>query len=345
MADTDTSGTLDEALERVHGTGPEFEGWLTNHAPMTVEALVRHGHARLVHRWLDAYRHRTEELPGTNTPIDANNWPELLGDPAHLGDWIAHFTREVAERPWRDVLAEWWPRLLPGITGGSTHPVIRTGHAVRTLLADGDSAPRTAELGHALGYWAARHQPLAAPTTLAGTAGPEEALAAVPSLSDPRGGIRARFAQLPATAGWPVAASTLRRPTGPEEARETLTALVEASVARYPLHAQGGPVMLVHAATAPNAVLRTLPALPRELWVPSLAAAWEASAAVTAAYAPARPAEAVPPGRATLDEAFEQAALHGDAHAIKLADTALDTGGPAALAAVARACELIEPAG
>ncbi|MFI0739933.1 questin oxidase family protein [Streptomyces sp. NPDC021100] len=369
---THTTGTFDEALERLHTKGPEFEGRLTNHAPMTVEALVRHGHAPLVHRWLDGYRHRLEDLPGrTGVRIDAADdasWRAALGDPARLGDWIDHFTRVLAERPWRDVLAEWWPRLLPGITGGSTHPVIRTGHAVRALLdgvRDGgtddsarngtqggdETAPRLAELGHALGYWAARHQPLAAPVTTSGTAGIGAALAGVPGIADPPPGIRARFARLPGTPGWPTAANAVRPPAGPDEVPGMLAELVRATVLRYGERAHGSPVMLVHAATAPNAVLRTLPALPRELWVPGFHAAWEAAASVTAAYPAPGPLEPVTGALVTADEAFARAAEHGDEHTIKFTDTALDVAAadpeaaPGALAATVRAVELITPPG
>lgn len=59
----DDSGVLDEALRRLHATGPECGSWLTDHAPTAVEALVRHGHAGSVHRWLDAYRVRLDEAP------------------------------------------------------------------------------------------------------------------------------------------------------------------------------------------------------------------------------------------------------------------------------------------
>ncbi len=96
------------------------------------------------------------------------------------------------------------------------------------------------------------------------------------------GGIRERLARLTAFPQWGSAA-------GPDEARDRLAELVTAATHRYAAHAHGSPVMLVHAATAPNAVLRTPPALPRELWVPSLGAAWAASAAVTAAYRPREP--------------------------------------------------------
>ncbi|MCC5033623.1 hypothetical protein DMH02_010410 [Streptomyces sp. WAC 00631] len=34
------AGSLDEALERLHATGPERAGRLSSHAPMAVEALA-----------------------------------------------------------------------------------------------------------------------------------------------------------------------------------------------------------------------------------------------------------------------------------------------------------------
>ncbi|MFB9840200.1 questin oxidase family protein, partial [Actinoallomurus acaciae] len=187
-------GTLDEAYERLHRTGPEFEGWLSNHGPMAAESMVRRGHAREVHRWLDRYVRRLDEVPRGTSPVTADGWRTALGDPHRLGDWLAFFEREVTERPWRTVLETWWPRLLPGIAAGATHGVIRTGHAVHALL-DHEDGPRLAELGQALGYWAARWQrvPSAVPS---GTAGPASALAAVPRVPDQQAGINHRLGQL-----------------------------------------------------------------------------------------------------------------------------------------------------
>lgn len=335
----DTSGTLDEALQRLHASGPERHGWLSNHGPMAVEALVRHGQAGSVHRWLDHYRHKLEDMPSLNTPVTGTNWRAALGDPRRIGDWTAYFERETAERPWRDVLAEWWPRLLPGIAAGATHPVIRVGHAVRTLLSGDAGGPRVTELAHGLGYWAARHQLLPEITLSGRTRGAAASLDAVPLVPEQNGGIRDRFVQLAAFPDWPAASTS-----DPEAALAGLSELVAAAVHRYATHGYGEPIMLVHAATAPNAVLRTLPALPRELWPASLAAAWAASAAVTAAYAPAAPAVYAPTGALTAEDIFERAAAHGDDHTIKFADTALDVGDQAALIAGLRSIELNEPA-
>ncbi|MGW4159539.1 questin oxidase family protein [Streptomyces sp. NPDC004788] len=337
---SDTTGTLDEALQRLHAHGPERLGRLTNHAPMAVEALASHGQARAVHRWLDLYAPRLEDFPSAVEPVTAANWRAALGDPRRAADWIAHFGRELADRPWRDVLAEWWPRLLPGMYGGSTHPVIRVGHAVRTLLAAGPAdptAPRLAELAHGLGYWAARHRPVTGITPLPGAVRAADALDAVPLVAEQTGGFPDRLARVRRLPVWAPSV------TGPDAAYEHLTELVRAATHRYATHGHGEETMLVHAATAPNAVLRTLPALPRALWAPSLAAAWTASAAVTAMYAPTTAVTPTPPGSLTPEEVFARALAHGDEHVIKLTDTALDVGDEQALAAALRAIELSDP--
>ncbi|MFG2334257.1 hypothetical protein ACGFMM_32290 [Streptomyces sp. NPDC048604] len=335
------TGTLDEALQRLHGFGPERLGRLTNHAPMAVEALAARGQAPGVHRWLDLYAGKLEDFPSRVEPINAADRRGALGDPRRAADWIDHFTRALAVRPWRDVLAEWWPRLLPGMYGGSTHPVIRVGHAVRTLLAGEHTEARLTELAHSLGYWAARHHPVSVHRSAlpygVGTAPAAVALDAVVPIAERDGGFPTRLGRV---AELPVWADAV---TDPETVRARLAELVRAATHRYATHGHGEETMLVHAATAPNAVLRTLPALPHELWAPSLQAAWTASAAVTAMYAPDEPVPYVPPGTITPEEVAERALAHGDEHVIKLTDTALDFADEPALAAALRAIEISAP--
>ncbi|MFI1970671.1 questin oxidase family protein [Streptomyces cinnamoneus] len=343
-----TSGTLDEALERLHASGPEFRGYLSNHGPMAVEALVRRGAARTVHPWLDAYRSRLEDVPAPKSRIGADDWREALGDPARVTDWTAYFTGQVAERPWRDVLAEWWPRLLPGIAGAAAHPVIRVGHAVRTLTQDGESEHRTGELAHALGYWAARHQLLPTAVNPSGDAAPHTALAALPRIADQHVLPTDGYAQLAGTPHWLETAESLHVPRTPDAIQEHLAALVRAATHNYALYGHGNPVMLVHAATAPNAVARVLPVLPEELWQQSLAVAWAATAAITSIYAADTPRPSPDAASLEPEEVFERAAAHGDEHVIKFADTALDVAASAeggdtrALSAALNAVALID---
>lgn len=335
--------TLDEALHRLHHTGPERDGWLSNHGPMAVEALVRHGHAAEVHGWLDGYGRRLEEAPRGIAPIAAADWREPLGDPVRMGDWLTFFDRETRAEPWREVLARWWPRLLPGIAAGATHGVIRIGHAVRALR-ERETPVRVAELGQGLAYWAARWQPLApAGRGPYRSSDPRAALDAVPRVPDQRSGVRSRLAQLADLPGWPAAAGAVPGPDG-RPVEDRLAAIVAAAVRLHATHGYGNPVMLVHAATAPLAVLRCLPALPGPLHAASLAAAWAAAAAVTAAYAP-------PAGRAFAagdDDAgavLHRAVASGDAHAIKFADAAVEVWArerdPLLLAASRQATDLV----
>ena len=358
-------GTLDEAYERLHATGPEFDGWLSNHGPMAAEAMVRHGHAHQVHRWLDVYMRRLEEFPRGSGPIGLA-WQDALGDPRRIADWTAYFRREVTEQPWRPALGTWWPRLLPGVAAAATHGVIRVGHAVRALTEDGEDADHLSELAHGLAYWAARWQPVPGvpasrpPPDMAGTstarpavAGlePADALAAVPRIADQSGGIVVRLARLADLPGWQAALGAPQIPTSAGGLKSWLAGLVDAATTRYLYYGHGNSVMLVHAATAPNAVLRTLPALDRRLWGPSVAASWAAAAALTAIYAPAAPAGLTgvpdpPPAPHTAEETVALAIEHGDEHVIKFADTAADvfarTADTGALAAALRATQLID---
>ena len=359
------TGTLDEAYQRLHATGPEFDGWLSNHGPMAAEAMVRHGHEGQVHRWLDGYMARLEEFPRGTGPI-GSGWRDALGDPRRVADWTAYFRWEVTGQPWRLVLETWWPRLLPGVAAAATHGVIRVGHAVRALTRDGEDAEHLAELAHGLAYWAARWQPVpgvpgTGPPTAAARgpaaeppgAGPThaEALAAVPRIADQSGGIRNRLARLADLPDWPAALAAPRIPASAEALGPWLAGLVDAATTRYLWYGHGEGVMLVHSATAPNAILRTLPALDKRLWAPSATAAWAAVAALTAIYAPAAPAGRAalpdpPSGPRAAEETFARAVEHGDEHVIKFADTAADvfarTASPAALAAAIRATHLID---
>jgi hypothetical protein len=338
-----TDGILDEALERLRGTGPERDGWLSNHAPMAAEVMVRQGHAGEVHHWIDDYADRLEDAPRGISPIEREEWRDPLGDPVRTGDWIAYFEREMREEPWRDMLVRWWPRLLPGIAAGATHGVIRVGHAVHALL-DEETEPRVVELSHGLAYWAARWQPLApAGSGSYPVSDPRSALDAVPRVPDQRFGIRNRLAQLAGMPDWPAAAAAVPGDQD-QDVDARLAAIVEAAVRRHATHGYGNPVLLVHAATAPLAVRRALPALPASLALPSLEAAWAAAAAVTAAYSPAvgeSPATPAPEPAAAMQRATDSE----DPHAIKFADAAIEiwsaTRDPDLLAAADHCTEMV----
>ena len=320
------SGVLDEAYHRFRPTGPEWgEDQLTNHGPMAVEVLVRRGHAESVDRWVDRYIRRLDDLPAPGDRITDQNWRDALGDVRRVSDWAAYFADQLADRPWRDVLALWWPRLLPGIVAGTTHGVIRVGHVVRALLG-GAETPETA-----------------------GQLDAGAAIDALPRIPEQAGNVATRFGQLDRLPGWPASVGDLRPAAEPDEVPARLADLVSAATVRYLRHGHASPVLLVHTATAPNAVLHILPVLPRELWAPSLSAIWSTTAAIVSGYAPAGPAptpvRSLPTGPGAVAEVVDRAVAHGDEHVIKFTDTAAEvyarTGHTDAVAAALHIGELI----
>ncbi|WP_433262129.1 questin oxidase family protein [Micromonospora vinacea] len=357
-----TRGPMTEALpaayERLHAYGPEFGGdeegnhGMTNHGPMAVEVMVRRGLDIDVEGWLDRYVRRLAALPGTSAAIQRGTWGAALGQARRLPDWAAYFRHELTERPWSDVLVEWWPRLLPGIVAGSTHGVIRVSHAVRTLRGTAGTPARQTldELAHGLAFWAARYRKLAGVASPEGSLTPRQALPAVTRLQDQSGFIAHRLDRLERSPDWTPSLRALEPAASVEEVPARLESLVDSAAKAYLGLGHGSPVLLVHAATAPNAVRHVLPVLPTEQWLPSLTAAWAAAAAVIATYAPARPAPCSEIVRRypelNREDALQQAAAHGDEHVLKFADTAVEsydrTGDPALLAATLHVGKLID---
>lgn len=337
---------LDETYIRMRDTGPEFDGWLSNHGPMAADAMIRMGCGDQVDAWVDQYTRRLDEAPAPRWKIAADEWREVLGHPSRLADWIALFDWELREEEsWRGVLIRWWPRLLNGAVAAATHPLIRTGHCVRALL-EAPTEARRRELAQALGYWAARYQPLPAHRHPTGNSDPAAALAAITSLQS-SGSISDRLDDLAHAPSWPATTGRLRATPTSEHVPAALDALVDAAVTHYAQWAHGEPIMLVHAATAPRAASLVLPALPEDLWIATYETAWAASAAIATIYRPSSPA---PPANHseqetnTPDRVTEHAIDTGDEHAIKFVEVAQEShrrGNPHALAAGARASHLI----
>jgi hypothetical protein len=349
LIDMSDAEVLDETYERLACTGPEFDGFLSNHAPMAADALIRLGRAEVVEGWVSGYRSRLEDAPEQRFPIDEAEWREPLGDASRLGDWCALFARLVREQPWESLVQEWWPRLMPGAVASATHCLIRTGHVVRALRED-PTPDRLAELGRALGYWAARWHPFPglAPR---GSLDAEAALAQVPGVGS-HGGIRTRLAELEADPGWMSCLTRLRAVDTPDAVPAALDALVDAAVTGYGQWADHNPVMLVHAATGPRAVSLLLPSLPQQRWIEAYDAAWVISAAICGAYRSDTPVPS-PFDReqgtssgddASVERVSDLAVASGDEHAIKFIEVAVEShrrGNPAALAAGVRAAALL----
>jgi hypothetical protein len=332
---------LDEALLRLAPTGPEFHGGLSNHGPMVAEALVRLGAPEAVPGWISGYLPRLDARPDARERIA--DWRAALGDKRRIGDWTALFTVALAESPWSDVLAVWWPRLTPGLAAGATHGVIRVGQAVRAL-AEEETEPRRMELAHALAYWASAYAELPGRPLTSGVRTMEQAAAVLPVLElAPRGLISEHLGNLKGLPQFADAVNALRPPS---DVPADLIELSRVFSGVFVAHARHAPIAFVHAVTAPVAVSSILDHLPQETWRGTYDRLWQMSAALYSGYAyrsVAEPApEADPPGP---EELAGRAAQTGEEHAIKLTEAALRqyavTGDPVFRQAAARAIEVL----
>ena len=317
-------GPLDEALEIVHRTGPEFGPGLSNHAPMAAEALAVLGCGERAVRWVERYRTRLDAPPRGLSPISADGWREALGEVSRAADWTAFFERELREAPWQAVIGRWVPRLAPGLMAGATHGPIRAAHAVRALAA-AETVPRLRELAHGLGYWAARYQPLPGSPAADGAAlPPAEALARVPRLHEPgfqfAGLIFESVANLDEEPSFePVIG--LSRPG--DDVGAYLSQLTEVCAGLY-LADRGAPIAFIHTVTAPSALRHFAPYLrDADAWL-AARYAWQACAAIYSWYMLEEPdfgpVEAPDAGRGEL---IERAVSNGDEHAIKFTEACL----------------------
>jgi Questin oxidase-like len=141
--------TLIELLDQSLAFDAEYQSKLSNHLPMLLAALQRLGasDAQLTAA-LQRYSAQLQAMPALQA------WP--LGDP-----WKAPLGQPLAWPRYRDLFAMWLreegagavlhqtlPALLPGCGAAAFHGLIRTAYAVETA--------HSAEIAHALAYWACR---------------------------------------------------------------------------------------------------------------------------------------------------------------------------------------------
>jgi hypothetical protein len=316
--------TIDEALELLEGTGPEFAGGLSNHGPMAAEALFALGRGESAIPWAERYKRRLTEHPEARSPIARDDWPEALGDGRRVGDWIAFFERELAEAPWQSVLGVWAPRLAPGLVAAATHGVIRTGHAVRSLSA-GETRQRVQELAEGLGYWASRYQRLPGAMGESRRLTPSAAIGRVePVAGDQQqsgGLITQGLRRLDEHAPF---GDTINLVDTSGDVSTFVSDMTETFAHVYLANAGSGLVIhFIHAVTGPRAVRLLAPYLSAGDAADALRYAWQAGAALYAAFGrgPGGAAAEAPAGDA--DELIDRAVATGDEHAIKFTEACL----------------------
>jgi hypothetical protein len=313
---------IDGVLEQFARRGPEFGPGLSNHGPMAVDALIALGRPDVIERWAEWYAPRLDDRPALRNPIDPADWREALGDIGRAGAWSAFFQREISERPWLDVLLQWTPRLLPGIMAGATHGILRTAHAVRSLER-GESPQRLAELAEGLAYWAARYQELPTANAPSYRFSVIEAIGRVPVVPPERRGRFLIFDAVRAVDPDRFAPAINLVDTSGE--LDTFVSDITRTFARqYLAHRETAAIAFIHTVTAPSALRILAPHLPPDVTRDAMRYAWQACAAVYAAFSrsgaqPPAIGDAAPP----YDDLIDRAVAARDEHAIKFTEACL----------------------
>ena len=314
--------TLDDALEILKDTGPEYRGGLSNHGPMAAEALASLGRKGDVVAWTERYRKQLLERPPRRQAIPRKDFRDAMGDFSRFADWVTFFEEELKETDWRAVLGRFSGELAPGFIGVAAHGIIRVGHAARGLAAE-DTVPRRRELVDALAYWASRYQTL--PENHEPSSGliPSQALAHLELLPERlrKNGslITTEVADL---AGFPPFAKVPDLVDASAEPAALLSDLTETFARMYLEHVEpsGSVIALLHAVTGPAAVRSLLPVADRATAALLLRYAWQGAAALYMRYgAVVKPSPAAA-RKTTWEEVVERSVQGGDEHAIKLCE-------------------------
>ena len=278
------------ALERLRGTGPEFNGFLANHGPMAAEALTRIGGSDVVPGWVERYATRLDDAPAVTRGISADDWHEHLGDRrCSVTGPSSCAARRVSCRGRRCCCAggrgccPGWP---PARRTGSSVPRTRCGRCARqapTLTRCWSTSWRR---GWASGPRGTRRCPAHRRCAATGTPWPRRpgCPASIRPCPDEGAGIGGRLLSLRHLDGLSPALDEWRAPATPDDALDELIgAAVRVLAAR-----DDTPIAFCHAVTGPAAVRLVLPLLPADLQVASVAASWQVVGAIVAAFASPR---------------------------------------------------------
>lgn len=330
---------INDALDRCGDLGFEMVPGFATHWAMGAEAMITLGHPDLVPAWVDLYRvkHKHYPRPDAGDAIDgtdASSWRAALGHFERAGDWQRYFESQLRESPWRKVLEQWWPRLIPGAGAGLTHGLIRTTHIVRSMVRSPGEEPTEAqlrELATGLSYWAGRYVEQPGASSLGGNGHLPEILASIPRLGpEVSGQIKLQdkglFLHMSGVQGWSEAVSGL---ASPDDVQQALSDVTAAFVQVNLVHGDQFPIPLVHTVTAPAALRLMLPHLPAGMHLPSFVAVWRACSALLATFAQSRDPETSTRwahddrGLLSERELAERAIDHGDEHAMKFTEACL----------------------
>lgn len=316
--------SFDEALVRLAAYGPAYSGALANHAPMVAEALVALGRVGVISSWIDTYAPRLEPWPRLGGRIAKSAWTDALGKSERATDWREFFVEELANAPYREVLAVWVPRLGAGIAGSAAHGVIRVGHATRAL-ATLETGPRRAELAAGLAYWASTFHRLPDEPHESARLPVDRAIDRIEMVPESRRGTGNIVDRMAPLARMPSFAGVADLLDFDSDLDVTLAAITREFARVYCMNAatSDGHIARLHAVTGASALRPLLPYLPASSRRALVRDVWQLDAAVYATHATrgvtAPYIEPFPSQGDLIAAAIET----GDEHAIKLTEVAV----------------------
>ncbi len=316
------SDVLDEALGILCDTGPEFGPGLSNHGPMAAEALFTLGRTEEVIPWTEGYKRNLQDAPSAGNPIPPDGWREALGNIKRVADWTVFFERELDQASWQQTVNTWTAAFAPGMVSAATHGVIRTAHAARNL-GRGETKERLRELAHGLAYWAARYLTVPGLPNGGGSWLPSKAIADVhvQSLEDQHqlGLITHRLRRLDEESFGGVInmVDISDRDVFLSDMMETFARAYLANVN------DANAIGLIHCLTGPSAVRLLLPYLAPDVADQACAHAWQAGAAIYAAFGQTPSPESIATVTNVREDIIDQAVATQDEHAIKFTEACL----------------------
>ncbi len=316
------SDVLDEALDILCGTGPEFGPGLSNHGPMAAEALYTLGRHEDVVPWVMDYKRNLQDAPSAGKPIRLDGWREALGNIKRVADWTVFFERELDEASWQQVVNTWTARFAPGMVSAATHGLIRTAHAARNL-GRGETKERLRELAQGLAYWAARYMTVPGSPGRGGSRLPSAVIAEVPvqSVEDQHqlGLITHRLLRLEEESFGGVI-----RMVDTSDRNLFLSDMTETFARAYLANVNdANAIGLIHCVTGPSAVRLLLPYLTPDVADQACAYAWQAGAAIYAAFGQRPSPDTIATVTNVREDIIDQAVFTQDEHAIKFTEACL----------------------
>ena len=340
---------LDQALDLLRETGPEFGAGYSNHGPMATEALVALGRGEKVLPWVLGYRTNLEDLPTSRQRLGDIGHQDALGRYDLFPGWLDLIRGQVTDFGWRTVVVRWIPTLAGGLSGAAMHGLIRTAHAVRALERY-ETPERLEELSRALAYWAARYQALPATGAERGLL-PSRAVHSVASAQGHIGGrlVNDRLAEL-ATFGPFSSAASLVEPVSIDR-HLFLDDLIRTFADIYLANVQAGSraaIAFIHGVTGPHAVRLLIDHVDDRTGDELLVRVWQAAAGIYSAYGEPRAVGTYDrDDQRNVEDIVEQAIRTADEHAIKFVEACLDehrrVSDPLFLAAAADAAARLMP--